>query len=156
MSKVLGIKMIEMYEDMIKNDFEPLMDTCRNHIYDTQEEVLDELEKQHPLSAKLTELRELHDRCEVLVEDLTNVISKSYYNSPFNGSNYLTKIEQKSFQECEKNSPHAILYRTLEEARNGLLRRIRLSGLSGDVADVFADLPALFKSFQDKVNALNP
>lgn len=150
MAKPLGVTMIQMYEGMIKADFDPLVTRLEARTAMVRTEVDRQVKVDMGVYALYEEKAALTVRVNELTREIADAERQVYDKS---AGNFVSPIAK------EVNRRLAIANTPLTEVRDvrdSLLRSIKLAGVGGDVKSTFDALPGLLKELSGKYGDLDP
>ena len=145
MSAKLGITMIEMYCDMIKEQFKPITEALDLRDSELEDVCRVQAKKDLGIYDKMMLQAKLSLQLEELKEELASYTSCSY---PRNKNKIDRLTEQK--MAALKNGFH----KKVETSMKDMIYGIRLSGLDNDTKNVFNRLPAVIESLSKELKAL--
>jgi len=152
MGKLLGVTQLQMYEKMITEEFQPIINALEARGNDIRQDVVQRVKKQfgiYKLEAKISaakiQLNELEDEKQ-------NLMGHPSYNA--NVDFHSTSIIGKEITRIMEN-----LNSPLKETRriqSNVIKNLRLSGIGEDVQKVFTDLETTIEDLTYKLKALPP
>lgn len=144
----MGINMIEMYCDMIKERFKPVINqiSARDMVF--QEKCKTQAKKDLGIYDKVTRLARLKLEIAELKSEL-KAYTEEYYE---NGRRMQPKVDQLT-QEYMKASSNGFQEKVYSEM-NDMIYKIKLSGLDGETKQVFEKLPEVIRKITDEMKTL--
>ena len=150
MAKPLGVTLIGMYEDMVKEDFAPLITRLKARTSMVEGEVDRQVKVDMGVYKLYEEKAALDMRIKELTRGIVEIEQKVYDKA---SGEYLSPIKlEVSRRLALANGPLV----EAEKARDKLVRSIRLAGVGGDVKAVFDELPVLLEEMQKEYGSLDP
>ena len=141
----MGITMIEMYCDMVRQQFESITDTLNARNLVLQEKCKTQAKKDLGIYTKLAKLAKLNLEAQELEHEL-KAYTESYY---LGGKRYDSKVDQltKEYMSQVQNGIHKKVHHTM----NDMIFKIKLSGLDGDTREIFEKLPGVVKELSKEI-----
>jgi len=131
----LGITMIEMYANMIREEFTPILTSLRQNRKEVEEKVRSQILKDWGISALFIEREKLNERLKEINRVLAEYEKPNEYGQLGAGYNgYGSKIEFEVVRRM-KEIPNPAT--TVEERQQGLIKQVKLAGVHEDVKTVF-------------------
>jgi len=146
----MGIQMIEMYSSLIREEFRPLIDQIK-HLENEEKKVIeDEVRKELGIYDLWVKEAKLKVQLKIIEEKMSEWTKKSYgtnheFTSPFDDA-----VNAKILRG--KNG----LAKEIRSAEHNMIKRIKLSGVTGDTAKAFANLPKVIKRLTIKLDKTLP
>ncbi len=135
---LLGMEKINMYSRMIDEAFTPLTD----RIFDNHTLLK---EKAHDFALKQLKINKLYEEQDRLKGELKDIrlILEPFETRKYIDGDWTTPIDTiiDKYMEKHKDKTEELI----NKARRKLKDRVKLSGISTDVASVFEDLPKMIK-----------
>jgi DNA-binding transcriptional MerR regulator len=150
MARPLGPNMIHMYVDMIQQDFLPIITRLKNRTLGIKSKV----ERQAKIDLGIYELYRERAALEVRMKEIRETLQQYENNSPewkdASGS-WRSRLQKEIDDRLQAiNQPLEEVVATQE----GLIRRIRLSGIGEDIKAIFDDMPAMLAELSGKFENL--
>jgi len=142
----LGINMIEMYCKMIKESFEPILETLKTRDFELEEQCRTQAKKELGIYDKMVNLSKLKLQIGQLKEELLSFTEKNYTNSHKNKIDRLTDEKMK----IVRNGFHDKVNATMKD----MIYKVKLSGLDSDTKSVFDQMPDIIKSLTSELKQL--
>ena len=142
----LGINMIEMYCKMIKESFEPILETLKTRDFELEEQCRTQAKKELGIYDKMVNLSKLKLQIGQLKEELLSFTEKNYTNSHKNKIDRLTDEKMK----IVRNGFHDKVHATMKD----MIYKVKLSGLDSDTKSVFNEMPDIIKSLTSELKQL--
>jgi len=131
----LGITMIEMYVKMVRDEFAPLVSEIEMHESNLRDEVEIKVKK------KLGVLKLYEEKAALTYRlgEINAKLDKYERHAHVDGYGRMTIIDRmvKDHMRMHSNG----VSNTINTARDGAIKEIRLSGISGDIKKVFDSIP---------------
>lgn len=146
--KQMGINMIEMYVNMVKEEFEPLMAqlNARETVMRSNMEV--EVRKELGIYNMTIKKHKLQAELDELNRQLKEFEDKKHYDK-YGYSSRISQVVDAKMAE-RKNGIRV----EIESLRDHMIKRIKLAGLTGDIKQAFDDLPKLIEPLKKKLKEL--
>lgn len=144
----MGIQMIDMYTNMIRDQFAPLIQTFDSRDVLLREQVTVEVKKE----LGIYELTLKRAKLELAAEEIDKQL-KSYEKKEYKqGYGHKTQIEilvDDRMRELRNGTRKEV-----EKARDDMIFKVKVSGVSGDTKEVFDSLPGIIEELTEKVAKL--
>ena len=145
----LGVTAINMYCDMIKESFNPILAELNSREYDIKEEVETMVKK----DVGIYDLYVKHARLKLEIKEIERKL-KGWEVSNHTPMGWLNPIDERV--EVIMRKQRNGLRKEVEKELNDLIYAVKLSGLDSDTKSVFEKLPKIVESLAKKVNKLPP
>jgi len=152
MAKAIGVKAIEMYEGMINEDFGPLITILRSRTDGIAGAVRKQVKKDLGIYDLLAEKAALEERIKEIDEKTNDLTEKvgHYTSGRYTTSCVLDDEVNERLLEMNKE------LRAAKEARNSMIRRVRLSGVTADIQAVFTEAAKVIEQLAEEAKNLPP
>ena len=149
MTKKLGIKMIEMYENMIEDDFRDLFDKVRNNLDELKDIELQKVYEEDGMLGLLQEKNQLEIDLKHVEDKLNVYLRATYRKVPVLGKcTAVTNAEFTAYGRVRQQTN----YDAILTAKKAIIRKLRLSEVSDTITPVFEELPGILKELQESFN----
>jgi len=151
MAKTLGIKQIEMYENMIKEDFAPLITILTSRTTGIEDKVEKQVKKDLGVYDLLAEKAALEERIKEIEQKTKSLTGKNFHkeaNGRFISTSELTEEIDRRLEEL--NEPLS----TAKKAKNEIIREIRLSSVPTDIKTIFTRSGKIIKQLAKEIAKL--
>jgi len=151
MAKTLGIKQIEMYENMIKEDFAPLITILTSRTTGIEDKVEKQVKKDLGVYDLLAEKAALEERIKEIEQKTKSLTGKNFHkeaNGRFISTSELTEEIDRRLEEL--NEPLS----TAKKAKNEIIREIRLSSVPTDIKTIFTRSGKIIKQLTKEIAKL--
>jgi hypothetical protein len=145
MGAKLGIQMIDMYCQLVYQEFRPILDSLRARRQVEEHNCEIDVRKELGIYDLTTKRMKLKAQLDEIERQLRSYEKAEHYGQP-------SKIE-KIVKVKMAESKNGIL-KEAEMLQMDLIRRIKLSGVTGDVKEVFDEIPKLIAPLEKKIKAL--
>lgn len=149
-TKSLGINLINMYEKMVNEDFDPLISSLIARCAGVKERVVTQVKKDLGIYKLYEEQAVLEVRLNEIKRSLKEY-EDQYHRSSDSGYRYISRIDvavEKKLTEI--NAP----LREVAAVKESLLRQIRLAGVGQEIKSTFDGLPSLIADLTEKFGSL--
>lgn len=147
MSKQMGIKMIEMYVEMVNKEFHPLMAELDVREMALKEKIETQVKKKFGIYDMMVEREHL----KLQLAEIDNKLSSWERRSYISGK-YATKVEYAVEAEMEKLRNG--LGKQIQDTKKGAIKSIRLMGTSAEVVAIFKDIGKQMADMSTQLRAL--
>jgi len=145
----LGIKMIEMYCKMIEDEFGPLEKRVEERV---TQAIKDEVEKQVKIDLGIYEMYMQKEALQLQINEIEKKLKK-YENREYEGGWRSSLIEREVSKRLNKlNEPLT----KIQEARDSIIKKVKLTGVSTDVKEIFDGIAAEISNLKQTYGALPP
>ncbi len=145
MSAKLGIKMIEMYEDMVRKDFAKLTQGAEVIMLKMKAQIKEQVREDFGLLDLVNQERELSMQLAQVQGKLKDLNRETYDMSK---RTYKTIVDAEVDRRIEQQFP---LLASINETRDEVIRSIKLSGVDDGIAEVFKALPETISKLQRSI-----
>lgn len=146
MAKPLGPQMIEMYVDMIKQDFDPLITRLKNRTHGLKPKIT----KQVKIDLGIYELYQEKAALNVRLDEIKSRLAEFEVTQPEwrdGDGSWRSRIDKEVAERMDAvNEPLTEAITT----RGRLIREIKLSGIGEDIKTTFDALPGILKDLAEK------
>ena len=152
MAKALGIKQIEMYENMIEEDFAPLITILRSRTMGIRGSVEKQVKKDFGVYDLLAEKAALTERI-VEIEKQTKKLTETrgHHNTTSGKWEYISEIDKEVNRKLEElNEPLS----TARKSKDEVVRGIRLSSIPTDIKTLFTRSEKILKQLNKEAKKL--
>lgn len=147
MGKMLGIKSVEMYVGMIKDDFDPLINSLVARGAGIEEEV----EKQVKIDFGVYKFYQEKAALELRLREINTKLGEFETKTYSEDKRYESKIDREKRKRVDElNGP--LLEST--KVRDDLIRQVKLSGVGDDLKNVFEGLSIVVAELNEKFGDL--
>ena len=145
----IGITTINMYCDMVKEQFAPILSELRSRNAELRSKIEIEVKKElgiYDLYVKEAQLK-------VQLAEIARQL-KGWQTQSHTPSGYLNPIEEKV--KVIMNKSKNGLMKDVEKEMYKMMYAIKLSGIDSNIKTVFDKLPEIIKKFTEKIAKLPP
>ena len=148
MAKNLGINMINMYSQMIEEEFKPLIHELEAQAHGFKEELEIQVKKDFGIYELYAEKGAIEKRLDEIRAKLAD-----YEREQWIDGEWETKLQAEIDRRLEKS--HIPLHQVKQE-QNDLIKKIKLCGAIGDIQEVFNKVSETVSGLKANVLSLNP
>jgi len=142
----LGITMIEMYCNMIRSDFSPIIDALHNRTRGVEDKVEVQVKRDFGVYDLFQRKAELELALRQVKEKLSSVEGNDYKNGK-----WVNKIQHEVDRRLDLiNEP----LKEVERQRDSLIRQIKMSGIGAEIKGVFEEVPAILEDIVSRFGNL--
>jgi len=153
MAKALGMKAIEMYEGMIMKDFGPLISILGARTAGIDEAVRQQVKKDLGVYDLLAEKAALEERIKEINTETKAIMEKNYHYDENGKLSGICKLDVEVNKRLEAMNKELT---TAKAARDGMIRRVRLSGITADIQAVFEGSAKVIEQLAEEAKNLPP
>jgi hypothetical protein len=143
----MSLKMIEMYIDLIKDEFAPLFDFYRVQNQNLREEVKNQVRKDLGIYKTVLELSALEKKVGELKMKVDEWEGKTYVNGE-----HISKIEIEVRRRMREDENNPLV--KIEEKMNGIIKGVKLAGCASEVRETFKEIAKFVASEQSRIKSL--
>ena len=147
MSKQIGVQMIDMYCNMIKDQFQPIIDILNHREKLLQKNLEIEARKELGIYDLYVKKAKLKLELDEIKRQLDGWESRDRHPD----GTYGTPVEH--LVQVKLTSLRSPIRKEVDEILQKLIYKIKLSGLNADAKEVFTDLPNIIKELSDKLSS---
>jgi len=145
----MTISMIDMYCDLVKEQFAPIIQTLKIQDNKIEEQLRIEVKKEFGIYDKMVRLAKLKLQIEELEGELEQFTKESHGK---NGWKTRIDVLVDEKMAAAKNGFH----KKVEERQAKMIYNIKLGGLDGETKKVFDELPRVIESLTKELKRLPP
>ena len=151
MAKTLGIKQIEMYENMIREDFAPLITILTSRTTGIRDNVGKQVKKDFGVYDLLAEKATLKERIKEIEQKTESLTEQKYHKAPNGKYVWTSDLDEEVDRRLEElNEPLS----TAKKAKEEIVREIRLSSVPTDIKTIFTRSEKVIKQLAKEVAKL--
>ena len=148
MAKMLGVQQIQMYENMIREEFDPLILILTARGDSVRDQIVHEVKEKLGLFKLWVQQTAIREKLNEITARINELTDKQYHDGT-----YLSRVEKEVAVRMEE------LNKPLKEAKGQLallIKQIRLAGVAEDVKNIFTAVDQLVKDGMAEAKNLLP
>jgi predicted nucleic acid-binding Zn-ribbon protein len=146
-TKLLGVQALEMYEKMIKKEFQPIIDILEARGNSIRQKAVQQAKTKFGVYELEAKIKTMDIRLQELKDELGNLVGHYQYLSD-------NSIVGKEISKIMDQLNHPLA--EVRNKRDKSIKQLRLSGLPNEIQEVFKELDNTILKLTDDVKKLPP